>query len=256
MKSFVIPKAGRLVFRQLAAGCSLFLGCLDLPGCDIEEGAGYFLYISGDRLALVPGAINKLPDALKGMGLSSYVKAAIWRESVEHGLVMARFICAGSRWMAFGVSQRQLLGGQDVHTWFDICDGRATSIAAPFDAVGMACTQVVQQHAVWPSGDGSFTTLPVVERAWRDIYTKKSHLLADVGDGILSIESATTLLKADPQAAHLGLWSGLSRDRDYCAYLSCLRKLGGLDRPEMMTADELTRYEKLSSEAIRMSLEV
>lgn len=249
--------SGRLCFRELQCGVAA-VGVVTLaPGFPANE-TDCFLLVrpAGGSWALMPleGAQRQPLGVMEqSWGLGNLFTSRVWPTPTQAQALPVRLVQAfpdTNTWTVaavspFGFSEIQAAAELPSspagdHHWFDVRNGAAEALDAPFDARGMAMGQLLNQQPVWPNAEGQFHTVPTLASDWcQHFYRYHQRLIEGARNGETH-EQVQQALRNDP---HLQWCASSVADPVFVSYLEALDSMGALEveRPRTV-AENQARY--------------
>lgn len=249
----VFPVAGRICRRALADGEAL-VGLLHFPDdFAVVEGAAYVMMWQGGQLSIARAPVDPgLPAQYESYGIGDLLQQQIWRKTATPDAMVVRFVQQfpdSNGWAVYGASSHRPPAGALSHSWFDIdLDAGIKSIPAPFEANGMAISQLLTSVPAWPDIDGVPHALSQTQSPWRDHYHRYHQLLVSAARDPEVEAGLQAKIHADPHFCHLSIGRV---DRAFCAYLAALDDEGMLVKDGPRSEQDFKLREEKSSEIVR-----
>lgn len=234
--------SGRLCFRELSSGTAL-AGVVTLePNFQANETDCFALVRATDNTwmmtSLEEDKRRPLDTLEQSYGLGNLLTLSVWPTPARPDVLPVRLVEAfpeTNTWTLMGVSSlsfkdlakaAKLPAHEGAHHWMDVRQGKLEAIEAPFQASGMAMSQLLPQEPVWPDAAGTPHTLPVLSVAWREhFHAYHRRMLDGLAQG-QSWREIQESLQADPILRHC---SPSSRDMLFLDYLQEMDAMGALE---------------------------
>lgn len=249
--------SGRLCFRELQSGVAA-VGVVTLAPDFPANETDCFLLV---RPPAGPWALMDLEGSQRhplepmkqSWGLGNLFTSQVWPTPTQAQALPVRLVQAfpdTNTWTVaavspFGFSEIQAAAELPSspagdHHWFDVRNGVAEVLDAPFDARGMAMGQLLNQQPVWPNAEGQFHTVPTLASDWcQHFYRYHQRLIEGARNGE-SQDQLRTFFSQDP---HLQWCYSSVQDPVFVSYLEALDSMGALEveRPRTV-AENQARY--------------
>lgn len=213
------------------------------PEFSPEEGAAYLLDMRDGQPMLYLTPVRGAEDVLDpdyAMGAGDMLQAPIWPGTTHPDIRVVRFLQAfpeQNRWTMLSASNHPLTPPGVSHVWQRTdAHGRLERVEPPFEANGLAISQILTNHPVWPDANGVGHTLPALMSSDRAAFLRYQEHVAEAAGQPAALKALRTTFRSDPTLFRVQ--SG-EIDPRYADYLRLLKEHDLLDLNRPYTAEDL-----------------